>query len=219
MTFMDEVIGQNIPIWDACAATPFLRELASGTLPEEKFKRYLIQDSIYLKQYARVFGMAIYRSTHLEEMRLFYSMLSFVTEEESFVRLSDLERFRPTEGGTASLEPLPVNRRYTDFLLRTARRGTSLEILMSVLPCMLSYSYIFRKIAAGQKGGRTKYADFIEDYAEDGYYENCQSWCGAAAQMCQGAAETEKTALRGSFQAASLFELDFWKMAYEVTEE
>ena len=56
MTFMEKVLKKNTPIWNECAATPFVRELRAGTLPMEKFKLYIIQDSIYLKHYARVYG-------------------------------------------------------------------------------------------------------------------------------------------------------------------
>ena len=49
MAFMQKLLAQNIPIWDDCAETPFLRELQQGTLPLEKFRTYIVQDSIYLK--------------------------------------------------------------------------------------------------------------------------------------------------------------------------
>lgn len=48
MSFMQEIMKRNIPIWDDCAHAPFMRELQSGKLPFEKFKRYMIQDSIYI---------------------------------------------------------------------------------------------------------------------------------------------------------------------------
>ncbi len=52
MAFMKDILTHNIPIWEECAATPFVQEVQTGKLPLEKFKRYMIQDSIYLKNYA-----------------------------------------------------------------------------------------------------------------------------------------------------------------------
>lgn len=92
MTFMEKIVEKNIPIWDACEATPFIREMKSGELSTEKFRRYIIQDSIYLKNYARVCGKAVYHSVSLKDIQTWYSMLSLVTEEESLVRLSYLEK-------------------------------------------------------------------------------------------------------------------------------
>lgn len=59
MAFMKDILTHNIPIWEECAATPFVQEVQTGKLPLEKFKRYMIQDSIYLKNYARIYGKAI----------------------------------------------------------------------------------------------------------------------------------------------------------------
>lgn len=50
MAFMKDILTRNIPIWEECAATPFVQEVQTGKLPLEKFKRYMIQDSIYLKK-------------------------------------------------------------------------------------------------------------------------------------------------------------------------
>ena len=44
MTFMENILAHNIPIWEQCAATPFVREMQNGMLPFEKFKVYMIQD-------------------------------------------------------------------------------------------------------------------------------------------------------------------------------
>ena len=70
MTFMEGILAHNIPIWEQCAATPFVREIQNGTLPFEKFKVYMIQDSIYLKNYARIYGKAIFHADTLKEIQL-----------------------------------------------------------------------------------------------------------------------------------------------------
>ena len=87
MAFMKDILTHNIPIWEECAATPFVQEVQTGKLPLEKFKRYMIQDSIYLKNYARIYGKAIFHADTLREIQLYYSMLNFVNDTESEVRL------------------------------------------------------------------------------------------------------------------------------------
>lgn len=75
MAFMKDILTHNIPIWEECAATPFVQEVQTGKLPLEKFKRYMIQDSIYLKNYARIYGKAIFHAATLREIQLYYSVL------------------------------------------------------------------------------------------------------------------------------------------------
>lgn len=219
MSFMDEVVKRNIRVWDACAETPFIRELQAGILPEEKFKQYMIQDSIYLKNYARIYGKAIYHSENLRDIQMYYSVLSMVTEEESAVRLAYLKRFGLTDDDIEKEEARAENRKYIEFLLKIADRGNIPEILMAALPCMVSYSYIFRKIAKMAGTADSKYFDFIADYAEDGYFESCKCLCGFAEQKCGGLPGKEKEKLGGIFESASLLELSFWEMAYKNERE
>ena len=214
MSFMSEVLEKNIRVWDVCAGTPFIRELQAGTLPEEKFKQYMIQDSIYLKNYARIYGKAIYHSENLRDIQVYYSVLSMVTEEESAVRLAYLKKFGLTDDDIEKEEARAENREYIEFLFKIADRGNIPEILMAALPCMISYSYIFRKIAKMAGTADSKYFDFIADYAEDGYFESCKRLCGFAERKCGGLADREKKKLSRIFRRASLLELSFWKMAY-----
>ncbi|MCI2039084.1 MULTISPECIES: hypothetical protein [Clostridium] len=57
----------------------------------------MIQDSIYLKHYARIYGKAMYHSTVLKDIQLYYSVLRFITDTESAVRLSYLKQFGMTD--------------------------------------------------------------------------------------------------------------------------
>lgn len=215
MSFMEKIIERNIPIWDRCMETPFISELQKGILPFEKFREYIIQDSIYLKNYARIFGKAIYHASTLRDIQRYYAILSFATDKESVVRLRYLDEFGITDDMIEEIDPLSENRNYIDFMMKTAERGKECEILMSVLPCMLSYSYIFRRIVQKAESRGSRYWDFMEDYGDDLYYEECKSFCRFADKKCQGASKEEQNILAEIFEKASMLELDFWKMAYE----
>lgn len=112
MAFMKDILTHNIPIWEECAATPFVQEVQTGKLPLEKFKRYMIQDSIYLKNYARIYGKAIFHAATLREIQLYYSMLNFVNDTESEVRLDYLKQFCITDDDIELIAPLPENTVY-----------------------------------------------------------------------------------------------------------
>ncbi len=219
MTFMQEVLKKNYPIWDKCATTPFVRELQGGTLSLDKFKNYMIQDSIYLKHYARIYGKAIYHSFVLKDIQMYYSILSFVTDTESAVRLSYLKQFGMTDDDIEEIEPLLECQYYIDFMLKIAENGNVCEILMAVLPCMLSYGYIFRKIAAMPNTDKSRYFDFIQDYSEDKYIESEEGWIDFANQKCEVLEIEEQEKLSRIFMQASLLELDFWEMVYSEVNQ
>ena len=48
MAFMKDILTHNIPIWEECAATPFVQEVQTGKLPLEKFKRYKRNSALLL---------------------------------------------------------------------------------------------------------------------------------------------------------------------------
>ena len=214
MTIMQEALKETQEIWDKCVASPFVQELKTGVLPMEKFKEYMIQDSIYLKHYARIYGQAIYQASTLRDIQMYYSVLSFVNDTESEVRLSYLKQFGMTDDDIEFIMPLPENQNYIDFMVDSAESGNSLEILMAVLPCMLSYSYVFKKIGSEPMIKDSQYYDFISDYAGAEMETICQQWSDFADEKCQHITDTEKTKLLAIFKKGSLLELDFWKMAY-----
>ena len=55
--------------WRAYIRHRFVLLLASGELPEACFRRYLVQDYLFLIHFARAWGLAIYKSDELGEMR------------------------------------------------------------------------------------------------------------------------------------------------------
>lgn len=218
MSFMEKTVNQSLPIWDRCTRTPFIRRLADGTLPAVWFRDYMVQDSIYLKHYARVYGQMIYRAESLEDIRVCYAALGFVTQGESEVRLRYLARYGLADADMERLQPLPENQAYLDFLLETAAKGDFREMLMAVLPCMLSYSYIFQKLSAGQDCAQSPYLDFILDYAEEEYAAGCRALSRFAEEKCRTLPPETLARLDGIFQRGSELELLFWQMAGKEAE-
>ncbi|HAL58508.1 MAG TPA: thiaminase II, partial [Sarcina sp.] len=58
-------------LWDAYLEHPFVQGIADGTLDREKFRFYMIQDYLYLIEYAKVFALGVAKAKDLESMRLF----------------------------------------------------------------------------------------------------------------------------------------------------
>lgn len=87
MTFTQELIEKNLSVWQQCLDSPFLQQLGAGTLDEACFKGYIVDDSLYLREYAKVFAWGMTKAEDLEAIRTYYSLLSFVNEGEGATRL------------------------------------------------------------------------------------------------------------------------------------
>ena len=216
MTFMDRAIAGSIDIWDNCLNHPFIQEMAQGTLDEELFKNYIIQDSIYLKEYARVFAMAMYKSTTLEDIRAYYSILGFVNDSESNTRIKYLHSYGLTDQDVENTVQKPQNKAYTDFMLETAQTEDTPEILMAVLPCMISYGYIGEYMASLPNVKESKYWDMIYDYISDNYKDCCNRWTAFANNKCENLPEDRQQKLIKIFRTASEHEMHFWNMSYNI---
>ncbi len=55
------------PIWDAQLKHPFVEALGNGSLPKEKFRFYVIQDSLFLFELAKVFSSAPQKSADKDQ--------------------------------------------------------------------------------------------------------------------------------------------------------
>ena len=61
-----------MPVWQQCLETDFVRGIGDGSLSMEDFMFYIVQDSIYLRNYARVLAMGIVKAPDLSQVKTFY---------------------------------------------------------------------------------------------------------------------------------------------------
>ena len=52
-----------------------------------------MEDSLYLREYAKVFAWGMTKAKDMQTIRTYYSLLSFVNESEDAARLHYLKRF------------------------------------------------------------------------------------------------------------------------------
>ena len=213
MNFLEECIQDSLPIWESCLNTKFLKGVADGSLPEECFKGYIVDDSLYLREYSKVFAWGMIRN--------YYSLLSFVNESEDATRRYYLKRYGITDEEIQPLPLRPENRAYVDSMLAAARDGEgAAECMMACLPCMLSYGWIFGELIRRSPGvENTPYWPFVRDYAGNRYDAICRAWSEFTDQACQDLAPERAKKCREIFRACSLHELHFWEMSAHPRED
>ena len=137
MSFLDTCIQDSLPIWRSCMETPFLRGVADGTLDEECFKGYIVDDSLYLREYSKVFAWGILHSSDMEEIRNYYTLLAFVNEAEDSTRRYYLKRYGLKDEEIQPLPLRPENRAYVDYMLNAAQNAVdAADCMMACLPAL-----------------------------------------------------------------------------------
>lgn len=221
MTFVEECVRDSLPIWRDCLETPFLRGLADGTLAEDCFLGYIVEDSLYLREYAKVFAWGILHAKSMSEVRTYYSLLSYVNESEDATRLKYLEKYGLTDDEVQALPLRPENQAYVDAMIEAARQGEgAAECLMACLPCMLSYIWIFEKLLeAHPEAADTVFGPLVREYVSKEYGDVCRQWAVFADGVCEGMDEARKARCREVFRACSQHEYNFWRMCEKPRDD
>lgn len=131
-TFVQQLVQESLPVWEKCLHSEFLTHLADGTLDEACFKGYIVEDSLYLREYAKVFAWGMTKAKDMQTIRTYYSLLSFVNESEDAARLHYLKHFGLTDEGIQSLPLRPENRAYVDSMIEAAKNGEAAAAGMSL---------------------------------------------------------------------------------------
>lgn len=134
MTFFEEAVAAAMPLWRAAADEDFLTGMGEGTLDRQAFLDYIVQDSLYLRDYLKAYAMALFKSQTLRQMQVFYSVLGYVNDGENATRLRYLSEAGLTDDDVDTMEKKPACAAYTDFLLRVAREEDVPEIVMPSCP-------------------------------------------------------------------------------------
>lgn len=215
MTFLEACIQDSLPIWESCLDTKFLMGIADGTLPEECFKGYIVDDSLYLREYAKVFAWGILHAASMEEIRNYYSLLAFVNEAEDSTRRYYLKRYGLRDEEIQRLPLRAENQAYVDRMLSAAKHGQgAAECMMACLPCMLSYGWIFGElIRRSPEVENTPFWTFVSDYAGGRYDAICREWTAFADKVCWDLSPQRRAECKKLFRDCSEHEYHFWEMS------
>ena len=216
MSVMREIVENSLPVWKECLETDFVKQLVNGSLDEEKFKGYIIEDTLYLREYARVFAYAMHQSRSLKDIRVYYSLLGFVQENEDAVRAKYVKSWNLSDEKIDKMPMRETCRAYCEYMLSFCKEGQEKELLMATLPCMFSYYWIFDEALKTEKDAeKGRYWPLVREYVSENYLKLCEKWGAFAEEKLSGVTEEEKARLSEVFKKSSLFELDFWKMSFE----
>lgn len=211
--FIDKAISAAALYWRSYSKAPFLVAMEKGTLSQDAFRDYIVQDSLYLRAYLKCFGYAVAKSRTLREMQLFYEALGYVSDGENKTRLAYLEEFGLSDADIDEMTLKPVGKAYAEFLLTTAKQETVEDIVMVTMPCLMGYYDVFTTLVERSPHlAHGYYAPMVADYTSSRYAAYIESWRQEVERLCAGLDNERQAALIDLFVEASRHELAFWKM-------
>ncbi|WP_394232186.1 thiaminase II [Niallia oryzisoli] len=215
MKFSEHLLEKLQPIWRKNHAHPFVQEMGAGTLDKEKFRFYMIQDYLYLIDYAKLFALGAVKATDLEDMKIFSALLHSTLDEEMSLHRQYAARFGISEEELERAEPSPVTLAYTHYMLHSAQNGTLAELVAALLPCAWSYWEIGKELSEiPGAADHALYGDWITMYSSKEFGQTAE-WCiDLLNKLAAGKPEHELRQLEKIFLNTTRFEYLFWDMAY-----
>jgi thiaminase/transcriptional activator TenA len=211
-----ETLWKNaLPIRRAILIHPFLVGLSSGELPKEAFTFYLLQDSLYLKAYARVLNLAAAKAPRMEWSKTFNAHALNALEQERALHEGLFKELgiplRRIEEATMA----PSNKAYTSYLLATAGIEPFSYLLGALLPCYWIYLEVGK--ALKKKGSPNPlYQRWIDTYASGDYEGVVREVLGMAKETLIKASEEEAKVIEERFMISCRYEWMFWDMAFRM---
>ena len=161
-----ELWTANQDLAQACLAHPFVRGLADGSLPIDRFRSYVGQDAYFLDAFARAYALALARSPDRRGLEAFHHLIAGVLHE---LRLHATYAAR-WQVDLTSIEPALGTLAYTDFLLATAGLGGVGEICAAMAPCMRLYAYLGQALCKEiASASNNPYREWVETYSSESF--------------------------------------------------
>lgn len=208
--FTDKLWEEIAPIKKAIDQGQFVRGLGDGSLSQDKFNYYMVQDALYLAAYAKTLaGLATF--AHDPDDLVFWaeaSANSIKVERELHASHVDV---------MAAATPSPTCRAYSDFLAAQLASGEYGIVAAAVLPCFWIYQVVGTELldTAGDLE-KHPYGDWIGMYANPVFAEETKIVRGIVDRAAEGVLELQRQRMRDAFVQASRYEWMFWDAAWRM---
>lgn len=205
-------------LWESAEATyaailahPFLQGLTDGTLPREAFRHFVVQDSHYLRDYARALAVCAAKAPTDDDVRAFAGdAIGAIAAEQEMHRefMADLGGGRPGDETV-----LPTTRAYTSYLLATVHGGSFAEGLAAVLPCYWIYAKAGAELLA-KSSPDPLYARWIGVYGDEAFQEVVRRVVALTDRIGEELSPAETARAVEHFSATARYEWMFWDAAW-----
>ncbi|MFI5528963.1 thiaminase II [Kitasatospora sp. NPDC051853] len=213
MTFTEELWSAIEPIHAEILAHPFISGLTDGTLPREAFRHFVVQDSHYLRDYARALAVCAAKAPDEEGVRAFAADAVGAIAAEQEMHADFLSAFGERAEEAAAEPVLPTTRAYTSYLLATVYGGSFAEAVGAVLPCYWIYARVGEQLLASSSPDPL-YAKWIATYGDEAFQSVVRRVLELTDRLGEQLAPAERARVVEHFVTTSRYEWMFWDAAW-----
>jgi len=206
-------------IWDSYYDHPFVKGIGTGELALEKFRYYMIQDYLYLLEYAKIFALGVVKAKDEETMRIFAQLVNSTLNSETNIHKDYMKRLNISDKEVKNAKSSLINTSYTNYMLWVSQNEGLLQLAVTVLSCSWSYKLIADKLS--QRSGSIEhefYGEWIRGYISPEYNIANNNIINLVDKLGENCSKEEIENLKTIFINCSHYEYMFWDMAYNLSK-
>jgi thiaminase/transcriptional activator TenA len=213
MTFSSELWDSNTDIYESILSHPFITGLTDGTLPEAAFAHFVVQDALYLRDYARALAVVATSAPDSASVRMFARHAADAVTAELELHAALLPELGISAAAAEAAEPSPACLAYTSYLLSTTRGGSYAEGVGVVLPCYWIYWEVGKELV--RRGSPdARYQRWIDTYSGDEFAGVVREVIAEADRVGAFLSAPERAAVARHYRMTTRYEWMFWDSAY-----
>jgi thiaminase/transcriptional activator TenA len=211
--FADELWQGIGGIYDAILAHPFVTGLTDGSLPQDAFAFYVVQDALYLKRYAEALAAVASRAPDGPGTEMFARHAAGIITVERSLHDELLAGLGIELPALENAEPAPTTLAYTSYLLAAVRGGSYAEGVGAVLPCYWIYWEVGKELL--RRGSPDpRFQRWIDTYSGEEFGAEVREVIDVVNALGPGLAAGERALVHRHFRVTSRYEWMFWDMGY-----
>jgi thiaminase/transcriptional activator TenA len=203
---MEEVFGRIL-------AHPFVAGLTDGSLPRDAFVHYVVQDALYLVDYARALAVVAAKAPDERAIATFAAHARGAIEVERSLHAGLFRELGVADEAVRSARVMPTTLAYTSYLLRSCHQGSFAEGLAAVLPCYWIYAEVGTRLLE-RSSPDPAYARWIATYGGEEFGAIVAEVLALVDRVGPSAGPAERTAMREHVLTTSRYEWMFWDAAW-----
>jgi thiaminase/transcriptional activator TenA len=215
MPFSADAWSANEALYEKIRTMPFNEALAAGTLTEDRFKHYIIQDAHYLIAFGRALAVAAAKADDPDGIVQFSEGAKVAIIVERALHADYFKQFGVTPADFEKTPLSPVCHHYSSFLIATAWSESYPVVLAALLPCFWIYAKVGTDIL-GRAASPNPYQAWIDTYAGEDFHEAVNAVIATTDRVAAKAAPETVRAMHAAFKRATQLEWMFWDSAWRL---
>jgi len=218
MKLSEKLFLSTKELWDLSTEKPFVIEMAKGTLIDQKFRNYTLQDYLYLLDYAEILRSMKALSTDAGLTEFLDRIIYETLQETERVHLPNIKKIGIKDDEIVRSNEIKAISDYVAFMEKCIDEEGLPGGLTALLQCSWVYAYISENVMLKYPAevASSKYRFWFEAYSCKSYLDANQMWIDTLDKQLDGLDEKETERLCRIFKQCAIYENELWDALWDV---